>query len=150
MWSKFGQTLKNGFDSSRTVIHLKTRRPGRSKEYPGRSRRCRKCYPARTPLKSATTSSSRATRRQNVTMLHAMGSFLPSLAPVDSATPHSASLSGCSLRRHSSRVRAVCVNALVRICAGGDQRWSSLPRQLTHYRILRWPGAKNSSKARMK
>ena len=28
------------------------------------------------------------------------------------------------------QVRAVCVNALVRICAGGDQRWSSLPRQL--------------------
>jgi hypothetical protein len=27
------------------------------------------------------------------------------------------------------RVRAVCVNALVRICARGDQRWSSLPRQ---------------------
>src|SRR5215468_6575114 len=33
-------------------------------------------------------------------------------------------------RRHSSTVRAVCVNAPVRICAGGDQRWSSLPRQL--------------------
>jgi hypothetical protein len=29
-----------------------------------------------------------------------------------------------------SSVRAVCVNAHVRICAGGDQRWSSLPRQL--------------------
>jgi hypothetical protein len=28
-----------------------------------------------------------------------------------------------------SKVRAVCVNAPVRICAGGDQRWSSLPRQ---------------------
>jgi len=26
-------------------------------------------------------------------------------------------------------LRAVCVNALVRICAGGDQQWSSLPRQ---------------------
>ena len=35
--SKFGQALTNGLDSSRTVIHLKTRRPGRSKEYPGRS-----------------------------------------------------------------------------------------------------------------
>jgi hypothetical protein len=35
--SKFGQTLTKGLDSSRTVIHLKTRRPGRSKEYPGRS-----------------------------------------------------------------------------------------------------------------
>jgi hypothetical protein len=31
----------------------------------------RKCYPARMSLKSATTSSIRATRRQNVTMLHA-------------------------------------------------------------------------------
>src|SRR6516165_2490661 len=29
-----------------------------------------------------------------------------------------------------SEVRAVCVNALLRICAGGDQRWSSLPRQV--------------------
>ena len=57
------------------------------------------------------------------------------LSPVDSATPHSASLSGCSLRRYPSRVRAVCVNALVRICAGGDQRWSSLPRQRS--KILR-------------
>jgi D-lactate dehydrogenase, membrane binding len=32
----------------------------------------------------------------------------------------------------TSLVRAVCVNALVRICAGGDQRWSSLPRQLQY------------------
>ena len=35
-----------------------------------------------------------------------------------------------SLRRYASLVRAVCVNAHVRICAGGDQRWSSLPRQV--------------------
>jgi hypothetical protein len=34
-----------------------------------------------------------------------------------------------SFRRDSSTVRAVCVNAPVRICAGGNQRWSSLPRQ---------------------
>ena len=34
-----------------------------------------------------------------------------------------------SLCRYPSSVRAVCVNALVRICAGGDQRWSFLPRQ---------------------
>src|ERR1700745_495787 len=40
-----------------------------------------------------------------------------------------ASVTG-SLSRHSSFRRAVCVNAHVRICAGGDQRWSSLPRQL--------------------
>jgi hypothetical protein len=59
----------------------------------------------------------------------AMGSSFPCLEPVDSSSPRSAPLSRCTLLRHSSFVRAVCVNALVRICAGGDQRWSSLPRQ---------------------
>jgi RNA-directed DNA polymerase len=38
----------------------------------------------------------------------------------------SAPLSRCTFCRHSSTVRAVCVNALVRICAGGDQRSSLL------------------------
>ena len=42
-----------------------------------------------------------------------------------------ASLSQRSLRRHASKVGAVCVDAHVRICAGGDQRWSSLPRPET-------------------
>ena len=60
----------------------------------------------------------------------ALGALVPHLVSVDSPTPCYASLSRCPLRRHSSSVRAVCVNALVRICAGGDQRWSSLPRQL--------------------
>src|SRR5262245_45857199 len=60
-----------------------------------------------------------------------LGTFDPSLEPVDSSTPRSAPLSRCTLLRHSSFVRAVCVNAPVRICAGGDQRWSSLPRQWT-------------------
>src|SRR5580658_749211 len=58
-----------------------------------------------------------------------LGTSLPHLVSVDSPAPRSASLSRCTLRRHSSSVRAVCVKALVRICAGGDQRWSSLPRQ---------------------
>ena len=40
------------------------------------------------------------------------------------------------LRRYASMVRAVCVNAHVRICAGGDQRWSSLPRQLIGKRLI--------------
>src|ERR1700682_6011421 len=57
----------------------------------------------------------------------ALGTSYPSPESVDS----SASLSRCTLLRHSSFVRAVCVDALVRICAGGDQRWSSLPRQLS-------------------
>src|SRR5450755_2149033 len=51
----------------------------------------------------------------------AVGTFYPSLEPVDSSTPRSAPLSRCTLLRHSSFVRAVCVDALVRICAGGDQ-----------------------------
>ena len=42
----------------------------------------------------------------------------------------------CSLRRHSSSVRAVCVNALARICAGGDQRWSSLPRHFPSEKVV--------------
>ena len=50
--------------------------------------------------------------------------------PVDTAPESPAPLSSSSLLRHSSFIRAVCVNALVRICAGGDQRWSSLLRQL--------------------
>src|SRR5216684_2395424 len=68
----------------------------------------------------------------------ALGTFHPSPEPVDSSTPSSAPLSRCPLLRHSSFVRAVCVDALVRICAGGDQRWSSLPRQLNgRFRIRR-------------
>ncbi len=51
----------------------------------------------------------------------AVGTIYASLEPVDSSTPRSAPLSRCTLLRHSSFVRAVCVNALVRICAGGDQ-----------------------------
>src|SRR5216684_7313380 len=48
----------------------------------------------------------------------ALGTSYPSLEPVDSSTPRSAPLPRRSLLRHSSFVRAVCVDALVRICAG--------------------------------
>jgi len=53
-----------------------------------------------------------------------MGSTLSSLQPLDSATPHSASLSHGSLRRYTSLVRAACVNVHVRISAGAfsDER----------------------------
>src|SRR5262247_185465 len=57
-----------------------------------------------------------------------MGSPPSSLEPLDSSTPCSASLSRCALCRHASQVRAVCVNALVRICAGGVEQSASLPR----------------------
>jgi hypothetical protein len=55
----------------------------------------------------------------------------PDLQAVDSSPTRFASLSYSSLPRHSSKVGAVCVEAPVRFCAGGDQRWSSLPRPLT-------------------
>src|SRR5260370_29943303 len=48
----------------------------------------------------------------------ALGTIYPSPEPVDSSTPRSAPLPRCTLLRHSSFVRAVCVDALVRICAG--------------------------------
>ena len=50
-----------------------------------------------------------------------LGTSYPSLELVDSSAPRSAPLSRCGLLRYSSFVRAVCVNALVRICAGGAQ-----------------------------
>jgi hypothetical protein len=60
----------------------------------------------------------------------AMGSSHPFVEPLDSTPPRSAPLPHGPLCRSASLVRAVCVKALVRICAGGDQQWSSLPRQL--------------------
>ena len=49
------------------------------------------------------------------------GGVCPSLRQVDSTTPCPASLSRSPLLRHSSFIRAVCVDAPVRICAGGAQ-----------------------------
>src|SRR5262249_53675882 len=59
-----------------------------------------------------------------------VGSSPSSLKPLDSPTPCSASLPRCAFCRHASTVRAVCVNALVRICAGGAEQSTSLPRQV--------------------
>src|ERR1700746_2471928 len=59
----------------------------------------------------------------------AVGTTYSTGEPMGSTTSRPASLSRRTLLRHSSFVRAVCVDALVRICAGGDQQWSSLPRQ---------------------
>src|SRR5258708_18156309 len=66
-----------------------------------------------------------------------MESSHPFLELVASPPPHAASLSLCPFCRHSSTIRAVCVDALVRICAGGDQRWSSLPRQLSNVAVAK-------------
>src|SRR5580658_10099503 len=49
----------------------------------------------------------------------AVGSALTDLHPVASSPTRFASLSYRSLPRHSSKVGAVCVEAPVRICAGG-------------------------------
>ena len=46
----------------------------------------------------------------------------PRFPVVHSSSPRSTSPIYRSLPRHSSEVGAVCVEALVRICAGGDQR----------------------------
>src|SRR6202035_2137028 len=48
---------------------------------------------------------------------------------MDSSPSRAPSLSYAALRRQSSKAGAVCVDAHVRICAGGGQQWSSLPRQ---------------------
>ena len=56
----------------------------------------------------------------------AMGSSHPFVEPLDSTPSRSAPLPDGPLCRSTSLVRAVCVNGLVRICAGGDQQWSSL------------------------
>src|SRR2546427_11659569 len=48
---------------------------------------------------------------------------------MDSGTSCPASLSDATLLRESSEVGAVCVNAHVRICAGGGRRRRSLPRR---------------------
>src|SRR5713101_4108304 len=79
------------------------------------------------------------------TRTDALGTFYPSPEPVDSSTPRSAPLSRRTLLRHSSFVRAVCVDALVRIWAGGDQRWSSLPRQEFYPRLTPDRAAASSS-----
>src|ERR1700688_101568 len=89
---------------------------------------------ARLPIVAECFGSSQSTRPG------ALGTIAPHLVPVDSTTPRFASLSRCSFRRHSSSVRAVCVNALARICAGGDQRWSSLPRHCSQRGVIRGLG----------
>src|SRR6478672_11603337 len=47
-----------------------------------------------------------------------VGSVDSGLSALDSSSPRFASLSFRTLRRYSSKVGAVCVNALVRFCAG--------------------------------
>jgi hypothetical protein len=49
---------------------------------------------------------------------------------LDSIPSRSASLPSRTFCRQTSEVRAGCVNAPVRICAGGGQKWPSLPRQV--------------------
>jgi hypothetical protein len=55
------------------------------------------------------------------TTTHVVGPGNPDLQAVDSSSTGIATLSYRSLPRHSSKVGAVCVEAPVRFCAGGDQ-----------------------------
>src|ERR1700692_3504265 len=77
---------------------------------------------------SAETGEKRVRAKENI--------VLSNTNPTQSGTRVSQGLHGvrqaakCPLRRYPSTIRAVCVNPPVRICAGGDQRWSSLPRHL--------------------
>src|SRR5215510_9650346 len=48
-----------------------------------------------------------------------VGSVDPDLSTLDSSTPRSPSLPFRTLRRDPSKVGAVCINVLVRFCAGG-------------------------------
>jgi hypothetical protein len=63
------------------------------------------------------------------TRLCELGAAQPAFRPMDSSSPRFASLSYGTLRRHTSKAEAVCVEALVRFCAGGAERSVSLPRQ---------------------
>jgi group II intron reverse transcriptase/maturase len=53
----------------------------------------------------------------------------PSSGPVDPCAAHLASLPECAVRRSHPREEPYAVAPLVRICAGGGQRWPSLPLQ---------------------
>src|SRR5262245_61048563 len=87
------------------------------------SARCLPASPMQVVAESSESSQS-AWREALATAVCAAGAL-------DSVPASSAPLSSSALCRQASEVGAVCVNALVRICAGGDQRWSSLLRHLS-------------------
>src|ERR1700693_3488464 len=81
-------------------------------------------------LRATHTSLVAASSEPSQPMRHAaLGPAETALCALGSSTPRPTSLPDGKLLRHSSKVGAVCVDAHVRFCAGGDQRWSSLPRQ---------------------
>ena len=59
-----------------------------------------------------------------------LGSTAADLRPMDSSPSYSSSLSRYALRRSYPREEPYAVIPHVRICAGGDQRWSSLPQSI--------------------
>jgi hypothetical protein len=67
--------------------------------------------------------------RRSQAQSEALAAVLSVAGTLDSFPTNSTHLPTSSLRLPCIQ-DAVCVNALVRICAGGDQRWSSLPRQV--------------------
>src|SRR6202035_1818463 len=68
------------------------------------------------------------TRKPQAACPQKVGATPSVIRTVDTTSEGPAPTPSGPLLRHPSFIRAVCVNALVRICAGGDQRWSSLLR----------------------
>src|SRR6202035_878244 len=86
-------------------------------------------YPAAEHLQAAHQSTVvPGTRTPQSTCPQKVGDSHSVVRKMDTAPEGPAPLSPSSLLRHPSFIRAVCVDALVRICAGGDQTWSSLLR----------------------
>src|SRR5215469_7645866 len=65
--------------------------------------------------------------RRTSSILHVPDTERGNACPIDCAVCGKQQDSLC---RYTSPVRAVCVNAHVRICAGGAEQSASLPRQL--------------------
>src|SRR5262249_15536174 len=77
----------------------------------------------------------------------AVGLGHPHLHLLDSSTTRPASLSGRTLSRHSSKVGAVCVEALVRICAGGGQPMI-VPTASASWFVVTWSGERSPKSKR--
>jgi hypothetical protein len=80
--------------------------------------------------------SSQSTRQNEVGVTHA------GLRQVDPQTPSPAPLSPSPLLRHSSFIRAVCVDALVRICAG-------CALKLMKFSLLKWRPRQSLARSRV-
>jgi hypothetical protein len=109
---------QNGWISSKWALTETNASEGRHRllPIPCCSREYRSAANLQTTRESALadhSGSSRSTRKEEV------GVTDSGLRQMDTHTPNPASLSSRPLPRHSSFIRAVCIDAHVRICAGG-------------------------------